>query len=79
VSDEVTPDLSHLDPSPEDYSRFIFQDKCRVKVHAGSGGHGCVAYLREKYVEEGPPNGGDGGSGGGIYIQTVEGLTSLTS
>ncbi|KAJ5465715.1 hypothetical protein N7530_009502 [Penicillium desertorum] len=74
---EVTPDLSHLDPSPEDYSRFIFQDKCRVKVHAGSGGHGCVAYLREKYVEEGPPNGGDGGSGGGIYIQTVEGLTSL--
>jgi GTP-binding protein len=48
-----------------------------VKVHAGSGGHGCVAYLREKYVEEGPPNGGDGGSGGGIYIQTVEGLTSL--
>ncbi|CAG7945413.1 unnamed protein product [Penicillium nalgiovense] len=77
VSDEVTPDLSHLDPSPEDYSRFIFQDKCRVKIHAGSGGHGCVAYLREKYVEEGPPNGGDGGSGGGIYIQTVEGLTSL--
>ena len=46
-------------------------------MHAGSGGHGCVAYLREKYVEEGPPNGGDGGSGGGIYIQTVEGLTSL--
>ncbi|CAI7627131.1 unnamed protein product [Penicillium palitans] len=77
VPDEVTPDLSHLDPSPEDYSRFIFQDKCRVKIHAGSGGHGCVAYLREKYVEEGPPNGGDGGSGGGIYIQTVEGLTSL--
>lgn len=77
VSDEVKPDLSHLDPSPEDYSRFIFQDKCRVKIHAGSGGHGCVAYLREKYVEEGPPNGGDGGSGGGIYIQTVEGLTSL--
>jgi GTP-binding protein len=77
VPDEVTPDLSHLDPAPEDYSRFIFQDKCRVKIHAGSGGHGCVAYLREKYVEEGPPNGGDGGSGGGIYIQTVEGLTSL--
>ena len=46
-------------------------------MHAGSGGHGCVAYLREKYIEEGPPCGGDGGSGGGIYIQTVEGLTSL--
>ncbi|KAJ5351684.1 GTP-binding protein Obg/CgtA [Penicillium brevicompactum] len=75
--EESSPDLSHLDPPPEDYSRFIFQDKCRVTMHAGSGGHGCVAYLREKYVEEGPPCGGDGGSGGGIYIQTVEGLTSL--
>jgi GTP-binding protein len=77
VTDEASPDLSHLDPPPEEYSRFIFQDKCRVKMHAGAGGHGCVAYLREKYVEEGPPNGGDGGSGGGIYIQTVEGLNSL--
>jgi GTP-binding protein len=77
VPDEPSPDLSHLNPPPEDYSRFIFQDKCRVTMHAGSGGHGCVSYLREKYVEEGPPNGGDGGSGGGIYIQTVEGLTSL--
>ncbi|KAJ5747145.1 GTP-binding protein Obg/CgtA [Penicillium nucicola] len=77
VPDEPSSDLSHLNPPPEDYSRFIFQDKCRVTMHAGSGGHGCVAYLREKYIEEGPPNGGDGGSGGGIYIQTVEGLTSL--
>ena len=72
-----SPDLSYLNPSPEDYSRFIFQDKCSVTMYAGPGGHGCVSYLREKYVEEGPPNGGDGGSGGGIYIQAVEGLTSL--
>ena len=70
-------DLSHLDPSPEDYSRFIFQDKFSVPIYAGSGGNGCVSFLREKYIEEGPPNGGDGGSGGGIYIQAVEGLTSL--
>lgn len=76
-SEDETQDLSHLDPSPEDYSRFIFQDKCSVTMHAGAGGHGCVAFLREKYIEEGPPNGGDGGSGGGIYIQAVEGLTSL--
>lgn len=46
-------------------------------MHAGPGGNGCVSFLREKYIEEGPPNGGDGGSGGGIYIQAVEGLTSL--
>ncbi|KAF7593816.1 GTPase of the mitochondrial inner membrane that associates with the large ribosomal subunit [Aspergillus hancockii] len=46
-------------------------------MYAGAGGNGCVSFLREKYVEEGPPNGGDGGSGGGIYIQAIEGLTSL--
>ncbi|KAJ5331796.1 GTPase Obg [Penicillium atrosanguineum] len=72
-----TADLSHLNPEPEDYARFIFQDKCHVTMFAGAGGNGCTAYLREKYVEEGPPNGGDGGSGGGLYIQAVEGLTSL--
>lgn len=46
-------------------------------MYAGAGGNGCVSFLREKYIEEGPPNGGDGGSGGSIYIQAVEGLTSL--
>ncbi|KAE8353367.1 P-loop containing nucleoside triphosphate hydrolase protein [Aspergillus coremiiformis] len=77
----TTPDhpsqSSHLNPSPDDYSRFIFQDKCRSVIYAGSGGNGCVSFLREKYIEEGPPNGGDGGSGGSIYIQAIEGLTSL--
>ncbi|KAJ5731646.1 GTPase Obg [Penicillium malachiteum] len=76
-SPDESQDLSHLNPDPEDYSRFIFQDKCTVTMHAGHGGHGCVAFLREKYIEEGGPNGGDGGSGGGLYIQAVEGLTSL--
>ena len=68
---------SHLNPSPDDYSRAIFQDKCRSTIYAGSGGNGCVAFLREKYIEEGPPNGGDGGSGGSIYIQAIENMTSL--
>jgi GTP-binding protein len=74
---EDSPDLAHLNPPPDDYSRFIFQDKCRSTIYAGSGGNGCVSFLREKYIEEGPPNGGDGGSGGSIYIQAVEGITSL--
>ncbi|GFF86628.1 uncharacterized GTP-binding protein P8A3.11c, mitochondrial [Aspergillus udagawae] len=74
---ENSPDLSHLNPPPDDYSRFIFQDKCRSTIYAGAGGNGCVSFLREKYIEEGPPNGGDGGSGGSIYIQAVEGITSL--
>ncbi|PYH45702.1 GTP-binding protein Obg [Aspergillus saccharolyticus JOP 1030-1] len=82
VSQATAPDqqpieTSHLNPTPDDYSRFIFQDKCRSTIWSGSGGDGCVSFLREKYIEEGPPNGGDGGSGGSIYIQAVEGLTSL--
>lgn len=72
-----SPDLSHLNPSPDDYSRFIFQDKCQVTVYAGSGGNGCVSFHREKYIDEGPPNGGDGGTGGSVFIQAVEGMTSL--
>ena len=66
-----------LNPHPEDYARSIFADKCNVTVQAGSGGHGCVSFLREKWIEEGPPNGGDGGSGGNIYIQAVHGEKSL--
>lgn len=44
---------------------------------AGSGGHGCISFLREKYIAAGPPNGGNGGSGGNVYIQAVRGETSL--
>lgn len=68
---------SHLNPPPNEYSRSVFTDKAIVTVHAGSGGHGCISFLREKYIEKGPPNGGNGGSGGNIYIQAVRGETSL--
>ena len=70
-------DSPHLNPTPEDYSRSIFTDKCPLIVEAGSGGHGCVSFLREKFIADGPANGGDGGSGGNIYIQAVDGETSL--
>ena len=68
---------SRVDPTPSDYSRSIFVDKCSVTVHAGSGGSGCVSFLRDKYTTDGPPNGGDGGSGGSVWIQAVAGHTSL--
>lgn len=68
---------SRLNPTPEDYGRTIFADKCNLTVSAGSGGHGCVSFLREKFIADGPPNGGDGGTGGSIYIQAVRGETSL--
>lgn len=68
---------SHLNPPPTDYGRTIFADKATLTLSAGSGGHGCISFLREKYIEAGPANGGDGGSGGSIYIQAVRGETSL--
>lgn len=76
-SSDPPPELSHLDPTPDDYSRTIFADKCQLTLAAGSGGHGCISFLREKFIAAGPANGGDGGSGGNIYIQAVRGETSL--
>lgn len=68
---------SRLDPRADDYSLTPFADRCILTLEAGGGGHGCVSFLREKYIEEGPANGGDGGSGGNVYIQAVRGETSL--
>ncbi|CAI6327352.1 unnamed protein product [Periconia digitata] len=68
---------THLDPPPDDYALTPFADRCILVAEAGAGGHGCVSFLREKYIEEGPANGGDGGSGGNIYIQAIRGETSL--
>lgn len=69
--------LSRLNPPPEDYGRTIFIDKCNLTIVAGSGGHGCISFLRDKFISDGPPNGGDGGTGGNIYIQAIRGETSL--
>ena len=66
-----------VDPAPSDYSRSIFADKCELQVHAGSGGNGCVSFFRDVHISDGPPNGGDGGSGGNVWIQAVAGHTSL--
>jgi len=66
-----------LNPPPDAYSTTPFTDRCSIQLHAGSGGHGCISFLREKYIPNGPANGGDGGTGGNIYIQAVRGETSL--
>ncbi len=54
-----------------------FLDECKIYLRSGNGGNGCIAFRREKYVEFGGPNGGDGGKGGDVYVEAVEGLNTL--
>ncbi|KAK9321874.1 GTP1/OBG domain-containing protein [Lipomyces orientalis] len=54
-----------------------FTDIMVVKLSSGAGGDGNVSFLRESGRAKGPPDGGDGGEGGSVYVQPVEGETSL--
>lgn len=54
-----------------------FLDLCKVYIRSGGGGGGCVSFRREKYIEYGGPNGGDGGRGGDVIAEAVDGLNTL--
>lgn len=54
-----------------------FLDQAKVYVKSGAGGAGCVSFRREKYIEFGGPNGGDGGRGGDVVAEAVQGLNTL--
>ena len=54
-----------------------FLDLAKVYIRSGSGGGGAVSFRREKYVEFGGPDGGDGGRGGDVIIEAVQGLNTL--
>ena len=54
-----------------------FLDQAKIYVKAGDGGAGCVSFRREKFIEFGGPNGGDGGRGGDVIIECVQGLNTL--
>src|SRR5437588_766010 len=54
-----------------------FLDEAKVYIRSGDGGNGCVAFRREKFIEFGGPNGGDGGKGGDVVAWAVNGLNTL--
>jgi GTP-binding protein len=54
-----------------------FLDQSKIYLRSGTGGDGCLSFRREKYVEFGGPDGGDGGRGGHIIIECVPGLNTL--
>ena len=54
-----------------------FLDQAKIYIQSGDGGSGCVSFRREKYIEFGGPNGGDGGKGGSVWIEAVPNLNTL--
>jgi GTP-binding protein len=54
-----------------------FLDQCKIYIRSGDGGGGAVSFRREKFIQYGGPDGGDGGRGGDVWIEAVEGLNTL--
>ncbi|WP_405111603.1 GTPase ObgE [Phaeobacter sp. BS52] len=54
-----------------------FLDLAKVYIRSGAGGNGCVSFRREKFMEYGGPDGGDGGRGGSVWVEVTEGLNTL--
>ena len=54
-----------------------FLDQCKIYIRSGDGGGGSVSFRREKFIEYGGPDGGDGGRGGDVWIESAEGLNTL--
>jgi len=84
TSGEVTPGLGRyvgfgLDGrAPARYLKLMkFLDEAKVYIRSGDGGAGCVSFRREKFIEFGGPDGGDGGKGGDVVVECVQGLNTL--
>jgi len=54
-----------------------FLDQCKIYIRSGNGGAGSVSFRREKFIEYGGPDGGDGGRGGDIWVEAFDGLNTL--
>jgi GTPase len=54
-----------------------FLDQAKVYIRSGNGGAGCLSFRREKFIEFGGPDGGDGGRGGDVVVECINGLNTL--
>ncbi|MDP2193080.1 MAG: GTPase ObgE, partial [Alphaproteobacteria bacterium] len=54
-----------------------FLDEAKIFIQSGDGGAGCVSFRREKFIEHGGPDGGNGGKGGDVWIEVVDTLNTL--
>jgi len=54
-----------------------FLDEAKIHVRSGDGGAGAVSFRREKFIEFGGPDGGNGGRGGDVWVEVVQGLNTL--
>ena len=54
-----------------------FLDQAKIYTRSGDGGAGSVSFRREKFIEYGGPDGGDGGRGGHVFVEAVDGLNTL--
>ncbi len=65
----------HQDKKQAKFMKFL--DEAKVYIRSGDGGAGSVSFRREKYIEFGGPDGGDGGRGGDVWVEAVNGLNTL--
>src|SRR3954465_12596585 len=61
----------------EQRERSMFVDFARISLRGGRGGNGCVSFRREKYVDRGGPDGGNGGKGGDVFLRVDPQMKSL--
>src|ERR1700687_24954 len=54
-----------------------FIDESKIEIFAGKGGNGIASFRREKYIDKGGPDGGDGGRGGSVYAQADRNINTL--
>jgi GTP-binding protein len=67
----------NADVRTHDGDTMKFLDQARIYVMSGNGGAGCMSFRRERNIPRGGPDGGDGGRGGDVIVQAVEGLNTL--